>query len=71
MLALDLAEIVDGLAPLVMVQLVGAGRIENVHRPLDVGEVGLGLLLEGGAARHAHGGDGQHGQQDGAACAKL
>ncbi len=55
MLALDLAEIVDRGVPVATVQPIGPGGVEQVHRPLHVGEVGLCLLLEGGAPARGQG----------------
>jgi hypothetical protein len=59
-LALDLAEVVDGLVPAAAVQAVGAGRIEQLHRALFIGQGRLLALAGAGGDRQ---GD-QHGGRD-------
>jgi hypothetical protein len=59
-LALDLAEVVDGLVPAAAVETVRAGRIEQLHRALFVGQARLLALAGAGGDRQ---GD-QHGGRD-------
>ena len=68
MLPFNLVEVLGGLFPLVIVELLRAGRVEQLHRPLLIRQVLLGLAVaQRGAAAQREGarGGGEDEETDG------